>query len=44
MEAEALVDGVAQVKTGKVGQAMTDQKAASPVVTLAPTLAEMEAK
>lgn len=43
MENEALVDGLAEVKDGKVGQTLSDLKAASPVVTLPLTLAEMEA-
>lgn len=43
MENEALVDELAEVKAGKVGQTLSDLKAASPVVTLPPTLAEMEA-
>lgn len=43
MENEALVDELAEVKSGKVGQTLSDLKAASPVVTLPPTLAEMEA-
>lgn len=43
MENEALVDELAEVKGGKVGQTLSDLKAASPVVTLPPTLAEMEA-
>lgn len=43
MEIEALVDELAEVKSGKVGQTLSDLKAASPVVTLPPTLAEMEA-
>ena len=30
------------VKVGKVGETLTDLKAASPVLTLAPTLAVME--
>ena len=44
METEALVDRLVEVKTGRVGQTLSDLKAASPVVTLAPTLAEMEAE
>ena len=44
MEIEALVDRLVEVKTEKVGQTLSDLKAASPVVTLAPTLAEMEAE
>lgn len=43
MENEALVDELAEVKAGKVGQTLSDLKAASPVVTLPPTLGEMEA-
>ena len=44
MEAEALVERLAEVKAGKVVQTLTDMVAPSPVVTLAPTLAEMEAE
>ena len=44
MEAKALVDRLAEVKAGKVVHRLTDLKAASPVITLAPTLAEIEAK
>ena len=36
MENEALVDELAEVKGGKVGQTLSDLKAASPVVTLPP--------
>lgn len=43
MENEALVDELAEVKGGKVGQTLSDLKAASPVVTVPSTLAEMEA-
>ena len=43
MENEALVDRLAELKAGKVCQTLSDLKAASPVVTLPPTLAEMEA-
>ena len=43
MKAEALVDRLAEVKAGKVVQALTDLVAPSPVVTLAPTQVEMEA-
>ena len=32
------------VKAGKVGETMTDLRAASPVVTLTPKLAEMKAE
>ena len=44
MEAEALVDRVAEVKVIKVGPTLNDLKAASLVVTLAPRRAEMEAE
>ena len=39
-----MVDKLAEVKTGKVCKTLSDLKAASPVVTLAPTLAEIEAE
>ena len=44
METGALVDKLAEVKTGKVCKTLSDLKAASPVVTQASTLAEMEAE
>ena len=44
MNTEALVHSLAKVKAGKVGHKLNDLKAASPVVTLAPTLAKMEAE
>ena len=37
--AKTLTDRLEEVKAGKVGETLTDLKAASPVVTLAPTLA-----
>ena len=42
MKTEALVDSLAKVKAAKVGHKLNDLKAASPVVTLAPTLAKIE--
>ena len=42
--AETLADGLEKLKAGKVGETLTDLKAASPFVTLAPTLAEMKAQ
>lgn len=44
MKTEELVDSLAKVKAAKVGLTLNDLKAASPVVTLAPTLAKMEAE
>ena len=48
MDAEALHETLAyrleELKAGKVGYTLTDLKAASPVVTQAPTLAEMTAQ
>jgi len=48
VEVEALVNASRgegwEVKAGKVDETVTDLKAALPVVTLAPTLAEMEAE
>ena len=44
MEAKAFVERLAEVKVGKVGMTLTDLKNAPPVVTLAPTSAEMEAE
>ena len=44
MENEALVNRLAEVKAGKVAQTLTFLKAASLVITLLPTLAEMEPK
>ena len=41
---ETLADRLAEVKAGKVGETLTDLKAALPVVTLARTLAGMEAE
>ena len=40
--AETLADRLEELKAAKVCQTMTDLKAASPVVTLTPTLAEMK--
>ena len=42
--AETLADRQEELKPGKVGETLTDLMAASPVVTLAPTLAEMKAQ
>ena len=42
MENEALVNRLAEVKAGKVAQTLTFLKAASRVITLLPTLAEIE--
>ena len=42
--AETLPDRLEELKPGKVGDTLTNLKAASPVVTLAPTLAEMIAQ
>ena len=46
MEAEALaeklVDRLEELKAGKVGETLTDLKAASPVVILAPTPADIK--
>ena len=39
-----MVDRLAKVKAGKVVHKVTNLMAASPVVTLAPTLAEIEAE
>ena len=39
---EALSARLAEVKVKKVGETLTDQKAASPVLTLCPTLAVMK--
>lgn len=44
MKTEASVDSLPKVKAGKVGHKLKDLKTASPVVTLAPTLAKMEAE
>ena len=44
MENDALVNRLAEVKAGKVGQTQSFVKAESRVITLLPTLAEMEAK
>lgn len=48
VEAEALADTlterVVEVKAGKVCETLTDLRAAPPVVTLAHTIAEMEAE
>lgn len=44
MKTEALVDSLAAVKARKVGHTLNDLKSASPVVTLAATLAKMEAE
>ena len=44
MENEAFVNRLAEVKAGKVGQTLSFLKAESRVITLLPTLAEMEAK
>ena len=44
MENKALVNRLAEVKAGKVGQTLSFLKAESSVITLLPTLAEMEAK
>ena len=44
MENEALVNRLAEVKAAKVGQTLSLLKAASRVITLLATLAEMEAK
>ena len=40
--AETLADRLEELKAGKVCQILTDLKAASPVVTLTATLAEMK--
>ena len=42
--AETLADRLEELKAGKVGNTLTNLKAASPVVTLAPTLTEMIAQ
>ena len=42
--AETLADWLEELKAAKVGETLTDLKAASPLVTLAPTLAEMKAQ
>ena len=42
--ADTLTDRVVEVKAGKVCETLTDLKAAPPVVTLAHTIAEMEAE
>ena len=42
--AETLANRQEELKAAKVGEKLTDLKAASPVVTLAPTLAEMKAQ
>ena len=39
---ETLSDSLAEVKFGKVAKTLTDLKAASPVLTLFPTLAVMK--
>ena len=39
---DTLSDKLAEVKVGKVGETLTDLKAASPVLTLFPTLAVMK--
>ena len=39
---DTLSDRLAEVKVGKVGETLTDLKAASPVLTLFPTLAVMK--
>lgn len=44
MENEALINRLAEVKPGKVGQTLSFLKAESRVITLLLTLAEMEAK
>ena len=42
--AETLADRLEELKAGKVGETLTDLKAASPVVTLAPTPADIKAQ
>ena len=42
--AETLADRLEELKAWKVGNTLTNLKAASPVVTLAPTLTEMIAQ
>ena len=42
--AETLANRLEELKAGKVGKTLTDLKAASPVLTLAPTVAEMKAQ
>ena len=42
--AETLPNRLEELKAGKVGHTLKDLKAASPIVTLAHTLAEMEAQ
>ena len=44
LEAETPGDKLHDVKASNVAETLTDLKAASPVVTLAPTLGEMEAQ
>lgn len=44
MENEALVNRLGEVKAGKVGQTLSFLKTESRVITVLPTLAEMEAK
>ena len=44
MENEALVNRLAEVKAEKVAQTLTFLKTASRVITLLPTMAEMERK
>ena len=41
--AETLANRLEELKARKVGKTLTDLKAASPVLTLAPTVAEMKA-
>ena len=42
--AETPANRLEELKAGKVGKTLTDLKAASPVLTLAPTVAEMKAQ
>lgn len=44
VNAEGLVDTHAEVTTGNVAETLTDLNFASPLVTLAPTLQEMDAE
>ena len=41
---ETLARRLEELKAGKVGETLTDLKAASPVLTLAPTVAETKAQ
>ena len=42
MKSDTLSESLPEVKVGKVAETLTDLKAASPVLTLLPTLAVMK--